>query len=291
MIGIFILCILVIALLTVAILKDQNKVVDSKVCVVDIEKDKKLNNDTLYKRFNDKIEALDRCYDSVFLFKGLEFHVNHGGLYSYEQRFMYDLPIVMVSSNDEVSIFNKVTDHNIFEGFLHKEDWKVCFVEAFIKDAKVQTSFRKQLGNILEPFTSKGNWVEIGDGLYYAENSYGIYRFSDWEFLNREKALEAIEGLDIKICENPKKIYWKHFLELKMKAKKQREIKCKEFIDTILSKQKEYNDLQYKYEMLPSAPITDYESFTNFCKTVNEKNSFAEYEITNMLLLKRNEQN
>ena len=47
--------------------------------------------------------------------------------------------------------------------------------------------------------------------------------------------------------------------------------------------------LQYKYEMLPSAPITDYESFCNFCKTVKEGVIFEDYEITNMLLLKRKE--
>ena len=44
---------------------------------------------------------------------------------------------------------------------------------------------------------------------------------------------------------------------------------------------------QLKHEMLPSAPITDIETFKNFCKMVSEKVSYEDYEIQNCLFLKR----
>lgn len=91
-------------------------------------------------------------------------------------------------------------------------------------------------------------------------------------------------------CEDPHKTHWKYFLEQEMKAKKQREIHCHKYVDEVLQKQVDYNDLQINYQMLPSAPITDVESFRNFCKVVHEDNKYEDYEIQNYLLLKKSMQ-
>lgn len=176
-----------------------------------------------------------------------------------------------------------------------EEDKRVeHFIERLVTVGVVKDVPYHTLEKLLKPFigerTYRGKqWVSIGDGEYYADSYYKVYRFSDWKSFSSFQALKLIEGLEIKPCEDPEKTHWKHFLEIRMKAKKQREKDCSEFIDKILHKQQEYNDLQYKYEMLPSAPITDYESFCNFCKIVKEDVIFADYEITNMLLLKRKE--
>lgn len=96
------------------------------------------------------------------------------------------------------------------------------------------------------------------------------------------------EELDqFKPSEDPRKIHWKEFLEADMKAKKQREIHCHKYVDEVLQKQVDYNDLQLQYEMLPSAPITDIDSFRNFCKVVHEDAKYEDYEIQNYLLLKK----
>lgn len=159
------------------------------------------------------------------------------------------------------------------------------FVENLVSKGVLTKGWNQQLKEKLELYVKYRGWVEIGDCEYFTNSSFGVYRFSDWKYLGAKAALKAIEGLPVKPCEDPKKTHWKHFLELEMKAKKQREIDCKAFVESILNKQKEYNDLQFKYEMLPSAPITDFESFTNFCKTVHTDVSFEDYEISNMLLL------
>lgn len=289
MIGVIILCVIVMLVMTVAIIHDKKENGDIRELFL-IETHKSFSEESLYSRFKAKIEMLEARSCSVFLFKGLEFKVVWGNLHCKELSFGYNVPAVMVSANNHVSIFKEPHEHKIFEDYIDKEDWKVCFVEDFIKEAEIQIPFSDQLRRILRPLTASGNWVEIGDCEYFTDGYYYVLRFSDWKSLYDKEALDAIEGKEIKRCTNPKKTYWKHFLELEMKAKKQREVECAEFINTILSKQQEYNDLQYKYEMLPSAPITDYESFCNFCKLVNETVIFQDYEITNMLLLKRNEQ-
>lgn len=90
-----------------------------------------------------------------------------------------------------------------------------------------------------------------------------------------------------KPSEDPRKIHWEYFLEQKMLAKKQREVDCHKYVDDVLQKQVTYNDLQINYQMLPSAPITDVESFRNFCKVVHEDTKYKDYEIQNYLLLKK----
>lgn len=245
---------------------------------------------SLHSRFEKKVKPLLYSTTQVFLFKDVEFKVLGGDIYCYElNSFSISVPCFYVYRDGVVRVCESFLEHKSFMCYKDKIDWKLAFVEDFLKEAVVHTSYRDQLYSLLKPHVREGNWVEIGEGSYYSDGTWSIYRFSDWELMCGKVALEAIQGLDIKVCENPKKTHWKHFLELEMKAKKQREFDCKVFIDSILSKQQEYNDLQLKYEMLPSAPIKDYESFTNFCKIVNEAIKFESYEITNMLLLKREE--
>lgn len=102
------------------------------------------------------------------------------------------------------------------------------------------------------------------------------------------KELYTKEELDqFKPSGDPRKIHWKEFLEREMLAKKQREIDCHKYVDDVLQKQVDYNDLQLNWEMLPSAPIVDVESFRNFCKVVHEDAKYEDYEIQNYLLLKK----
>lgn len=91
-------------------------------------------------------------------------------------------------------------------------------------------------------------------------------------------------------CEDPHKTHWEYFLKLEMLAKKQREVDCHKYVDEILQKQITYNDLNLQYQMLPSAPIIDVESFRNFCKVVHEDAKYEDYEIQNYLLLKKSMQ-
>lgn len=87
-------------------------------------------------------------------------------------------------------------------------------------------------------------------------------------------------------CESPFKIHWDWILHAEMLEKKRKEVSCHAYVDEILDKQIEYNDLQFKYEMKPSAPIRDIESFKNFCCLVSDVRNFPDYDIQNYLLLK-----
>lgn len=140
-------------------------------------------------------------------------------------------------------------------------------------------------------------WYSINNGEYYLKKgcdlnhedyqhyNYDVYKFEDWSSVDISRTTFDIKELTP--CENPKQTHWKHFLELEMKAKKKREEDCHKFVDEVLSQQKEYNDLQLQYEMMPSAPISDVVSFNNFCKIVSKKHGFKDYEIQNYLMLKQ----
>ena len=93
----------------------------------------------------------------------------------------------------------------------------------------------------------------------------------------------------LKGCDNPRKQYWERFLEKEMLDKQKRDLEMKEWVDTIIIKHQKYNDLQYKYECLPSAPIDDIDGFKSFCKLVHEGIKYNKYEISNYLMLKVSE--
>jgi len=56
--------------------------------------------------------------------------------------------------------------------------------------------------------------------------------------------------------------------------------------DSVIAKHNEYNDLSYKYETLPAAPIDNVEGFLNFCKILHEYVAYEDYEIQNYLTQK-----
>ena len=135
-------------------------------------------------------------------------------------------------------------------------------------------------------------WLSLNNGDYYMKGNMLVYDYrNDFNCITRwedeDRYLSILQSITaIEKCDNPKKTHWKHFLELEMKQKKQRELACHSFVDDVLKLQQEYNDLQLTYEMLPTAQIVDYNSFVNFCKIVHKEVEFEDYEITNYLLTK-----
>lgn len=194
--------------------------------------------------------------------------------------------------------------YGLEEGFLaRRQPYKISGfslesvqeLEKSLNECKVVKS---TLYKMKEKFTRiTDGWYSINGGEYYLEKgsdfnhryfqkiNYRVYKFEDWSTVDISRTTFDIEELTR--CENPKQTHWKHFLEIKMKAKKKREDDCHKFVDEVLSQQKEYNDLQLQYEMMPSAPISDVVSFNNFCKVVSKNHGFKDYEIQNYLMLKQ----
>ena len=189
------------------------------------------------------------------------------------------------------------------------------FIQDFVAGYSLEQSLDFKIDKELERYMSKLNrvedyltssycsvkytgWLSLDNGKYFMEADHSIYDMSNnWKDCCRyyDKEKEAFYNIvkdvtSIEACEDPHKTHWKYFLEVEMKTKKQREIDCHKYVDEVLQKQVDYNDLQLQYEMLPSAPITDVESFRNFCKVVHEDNKYEDYEIQNYLLLKKSMQ-
>lgn len=168
-------------------------------------------------------------------------------------------------------------------------------LETLLRDCKVVKSTFFKLKNKFPNMLN--GWYSINNGGYYLKKvyefdhedfqhyNYDVYKFEDWSKVNITKETFDIENLTP--CDNPKQTHWKHFLEIEMKSKKKREDNCHKFVDEVLSQQKEYNDLQLQYDMMPSAPISDAISFNNFCKVVSKEHNFKDYEIQNYLMLKQ----
>lgn len=93
----------------------------------------------------------------------------------------------------------------------------------------------------------------------------------------------------LKECENPRKQYWERFLEKEMLDKKKLDQEMKDWVDSVILKHQKYNDLQHKYECLPSSPIDDIEGFKNFCKIIHEGCKYEDYMVSNYLMLKVSE--
>lgn len=189
------------------------------------------------------------------------------------------------------------------------------FLQDFVAGYSLEQSLDFKINKELERYRSKVNktkgyisldctsvyykgWLSLDNDRYYMEDDHSIYDMhNNWKGYCRyfDKEKEAFYNIikdiiSIETCEDPYKTHWKYFLELKMKAKKQREVDCHKYVDDILQKQIAYNDLQINYQMLPSAPITDVESFRNFCKVVHDDAKYEDYEIQNYLLLKKSMQ-
>jgi hypothetical protein len=273
------LVVLVIVLICVAVNKDSKS--DNTIQQL---KDRKAQQPlSTYDRLVEKEKELTDTKTS-FLFKDMEFDLC---LFKHSRRFLIQSYCVFVRSPQNlVGAYSYHLDDFYADGNHDHER----FVEDFIKEAVPVENSRKTLKGLLgeNDHTMCEQWLQIGSGEYFTNTNWKIFRFSDWESItNPREILKLIQGVEIKRCEDPHKTHWQHFLELKMKAKKQREEDCVKFVDKILDKQKEYNDLQYKYEMLPSAPISDYESFTNFCKIVKEDVCYEDHEIQNYIFMKK----
>lgn len=209
------------------------------------------------------------------------------------------------STDAHVKCFSQLkTDQQVFN-----------FLQDFVAGYSLEQSLDFKIGKELERYTPKlkiikeyitsgcysveyVGWLSLDNGKYFMEKDHYIYDMSDnWKGYCSyyEKDKEAFYNIikdvtTIEACEDPHKTHWEYFLKLEMKAKKQREVDCHKYVDDVLQKQVTYNDLQINYQMLPSAPITDVESFRNFCKVVHEDTKYEDYEIQNYLLLKKSMQ-
>lgn len=158
--------------------------------------------------------------------------------------------------------------------------------------------------NHLLDFKSKTEWCTDGINWYSIETYTGgctrVYERMDAKIIVDEVAevincetLKCVFVDDfyfkvgvLKECQNPKNEYWERFLEKEMLDKQKRDQEMKDWVDVIIIKHQKYNDLQYKYECLPSAPIDDIDGFKSFCRLVHERIKYEEYEISNYLMLK-----
>lgn len=173
-------------------------------------------------------------------------------------------------------------------------DKVVAFLNDFIRDAVVYKGasiklkeFYEQNGIKFKTQYDEDIWYSINDGEYYTTYHSSLYRLSDWYKMDTDEAYEIVKNAKIELSEDPKKVHWEHFLKLEMLEKKAREKRMQEFVDNVLSKQVKYNDLQLQFEMLPTAPITDIETFKNFCKIVKEDVYYEDHEIQNYIFMKK----
>jgi len=265
----------------------------SVIVLICVAVNKDSNSDNIIQQLKDRkaypLSTCDRLVEKekeltgnkrVFLFRGIEFRVS---VYKHINAYL------ILGDNVYVCSYTNISTYKGLEPIYSDNSYTFKFVDDFINEAVPVECSETKLEYLLQKVRDSNDevWLQIGDGEYFTDTTRYIYCFSDWKIIRPKEALELIQGMEIKRCGDPHKTHWQHFLELKMKAKKERQEGCVKFVDKILDKQKEYNDLQYKYEMLPSAPISDYESFTNFCNIVHEKVDYEEYEITNILLLKK----
>lgn len=181
-----------------------------------------------------------------------------------------------------------------YEQYNTLADKVVAFLNDFIKDAVVYKSaslklkeFYEQNGINFKNWNDEDAWYSVNDGEYYTTYHSSLYRLSDWSKVDTDEAYEIVKSAKIELSEDPKKIHWEHFLKLEMLEKKAREKRMQEFVDSVLSKQVKYNDLQLQFEMLPTAPITDIETFKNFCKIVKEDVYYEDHEIQNYIFMKK----
>lgn len=168
------------------------------------------------------------------------------------------------------------------------------FINDLIKHAVVYKSaslklqeFYKEKGIRFYDGSDDKIWYSVSDGEYYTYCQHSLMRLSDWKEVPEDEAYDIVKDAKIELSEDPKKIHWEHFLKLEMLEKKARQKKMQEFVDGVLSKQVKYNDLQLQYEMLPTAPITDIDTFLNFCKIVKEEVEYEDHEIQNYIFMKK----
>lgn len=182
---------------------------------------------------------------------------------------------------------------SIPEKLSHLSAWEL--LQDFINHGELRKS-NKQL--VLEKlsirFRSKydhfaDGWHSVNNGEYYIFGDNTVYKFEDWSYetYKYDAMWEFIKDKDVVKCEDPAKTHWKHFMKLEAIQRSKHDQKLREWVDGVLAKKVEYDDLNLQYNNLPSAPIVDAKSFMNFCKLVHEDIIYKDYEIENYIMIIR----
>lgn len=136
-------------------------------------------------------------------------------------------------------------------------------------------------------------WMHVESTPFYI--SWGYYINMDTGEIGGSYNLDTLSNKiigdmilenNVVICEDPNKTHWKLFLKWEMEAKKKQEDECLTWVNALLIKQQEYNDLRYQYAMIPSVPIVDFTTLKVFCGLVSEEVKYNEYLVSNVLLSK-----
>jgi len=181
----------------------------------------------------------------------------------------------------------EVIEHGVVtksDGFKLKE-----FFEKLRYERNSKVEILSHFGH--ELLTTYKDWVMINGGEYYAKDHNEIYKLEDWSRVrNPEICWKIVSNGKIEIVkDNPRKTHWEHFLKLDMLKKAERDQEMKKYVDDILEKKMKYDDLQVLYGAIPSSPITDVQSFRNFCQLTLDDKKYEDYEIENYLMVLKHE--
>lgn len=276
---------------------------DSKTQQQVREKKLETKDESSWDEILEKMERFNSVcsYGSEASYKGLILNMIHAS-----SRYTFTTPMLSMRTKNGGRLSYEKYSTTVCEGDIrefietHYEQYDtlvdkvVAFLNDFIKDAVVYKGasiklkeFYEQNGIKFKTWNDEDIWYSINDGEYYTTYHSSLYRLSDWVKMDVDEAYEIVKNAKIELSEDPKKIHWEHFLKLEVLKKKAREKRMQEFVDSVLSKQVKYNDLQLQFEMLPTAPITDIETFKNFCKIVKEDVYYEDHEIQNYIFMKK----
>lgn len=186
---------------------------------------------------------------------------------------------------------------SIPENLSHLSAWEL--LQDFINNGELRKS-NKQL--VLEKLSLqfhreyahfRDGWHSVNDGEYYIFGDNAVYKFEDWSYetYKYDAMWEFIKDKDVVKCEDPAKTHWKHFMKLEAIQRSKHDQELREWVDGVLLKKVEYDDLNLQYNNLPSAPIVDAKSFMNFCRMVHEDVIYKDYEIENYIMIIRSKNN
>lgn len=158
------------------------------------------------------------------------------------------------------------------------------------KSGKLLVREKLKIPLVDERFPSRDIWHSVNNGEYYIFAGDTVYKFEDWSYetYKYDKMWEFIKDKDVvKVCEDPAKTHWKHFMKLEAIQRSKHDQELREWVDSVLLKKVEYDNLNLEYNNLPSAPIVDANSFMNFCRMVHEDVIYRDCEIENYIMIIR----
>lgn len=253
-----------------------------------------------------KYEQLSRCADGdILVYKGLIHRLKRSIYSSFSIENCLQEVILETTRVNFESNFQNMLDsrfgNSIFENVeIPQEErikgaWK--FIQDFINKGEIQQSLRYKIKSKIYRDVPSGlwrnqhQWFCTNDGEYFTDCSNYLYKFEDWTVINDDEEMwEILKDRTVEKCDDPKKTHWKHFLHLDMVEKAKRDEEMKKWVDGILAKKIEYDDINFQYNGLPSAPIVDVASFRNFCELVHEESRYNDYEVSNYLMLLRDKE-